>query len=427
MRLLKTNPREGDVTEFKDDKYDDENRSKKVCVVTNGCPENRVDGARMQEFLKDNGFTVTADYKDAEIIFFNSCALTEGTQEESMDIINLIQTQKRPSAELVVFGCLPKINRARLSEVYQGITFGSDEIEKVTEIAETRTSPQDTYANYLIPRISAPLLRRYRLRHLKKILSLKRLKEKFTDLRYHRLSSAIDVVSPHTFCIKVCTGCLSACAFCAVRLSRGKLRSKPIDDVVKEFEEGLARGKTEFALIGTETGAYGRDQGTTLCALLRELLKRKGDYEIRLRNIQPRYLIQMMPEFREILQGGKIRYFSSAVESGNNRILRLMRRGYEIEDYKQAVLTLKKEFPEIRIRTQILVGFPSETEDEFQDTLRLLDEVDFAFVEVYEFEPRPNTEAATMEGQVPEEVIRRRCYKARVAGLSASDFSANGA
>ena len=243
------------------------------------------------------------------------------------------------------------------------------------------------------------------------------LKLKLIRLYNKRLSQSYNIYNSHTFCIKVCTGCLNACAFCAVRLSRGKLRSKPINHVVKEFEEGLAKNIKEFALIGTELGAYGRDRGTTLPTLLKELIRRKGDYIIRLRNINPKYLIEMMPEFREILKCGKISYLSSPVESGNNRILRLMRRSYKIEDYKQAILTLKREFPQIHIRTQILVGFPSETEDEFQDTLRLLDELSFDFVEVYCFQSRPNTEAARMNNQVPQEVIKRRYYKARMKSI----------
>jgi threonylcarbamoyladenosine tRNA methylthiotransferase MtaB len=237
--------------------------------------------------------------------------------------------------------------------------------------------------------------------------------EKLTERNYRRLSQAVDVFNSRTFCIKVCTGCLNICAFCAVRLSRGKLRSKPINHIIKEFDEGLAKGSTEFALIGTEVGAYGRDLGTTLPTLLRELVRRKGDYTIRLRNIYPGFLIEMIPELREILQCGRISYINSAVQSGNNRILRLMRRDYRIEDYKQAILSLKRELPQIQLRTQILVGFPSEREDEFQDTLRLLDEVDFDYVEVYTFQPRPNTEAARMKDQVPQKVKKRRCYKAR--------------
>ena len=417
MRLSGTKSQEADVSQFKESEYDKEKNNRKVCVMTNGCPENRIDCARMNEFLKSNGFTVTTDCKDADIILFNACALTQTTQEESIDIINLVKARKKHSAKLVVYGCLPQINGTRLGEIYQGSTFGSDEIEKITEIIDTKTSPEDTFANYLIPSVKVPLVRRYSRRLKEEKLSLMTIKQKLIGFYYHRLWRAINAYNSYTFCIKVCTGCLNTCAFCAVKLSRGKLRSKPINNVVKEFEQGLAEGNTEFALIGTEIGAYGRDQGTNLSTLLRELLRRKGDYIIRLRNLHPRFLIEMMPELREILRCGKISYISSAVESGNNRILKLMRRGYKIEDYKQAILTLKRELPKIQMRTQILVGFPGETEDEFHDTLRLLDEVGFDFVEVYDFQARPNTAAARMKDQVPKKVIKRRHYQAQMKSI----------
>ena len=423
MNLLQTECVESNVAGFQISKTDEKKRTKKVCVITNGCPENRIDCARMQEFLRDNGCTVTADLQNADTIVFNTCGLTKSTQEESIEIIRFIQAQKQPSAELVVCGCLPKINMPRLREVHQGLTF-EHEIEQLNEIIETQADSQDTCANRLAPRTHVPSVHRWRAGDLKKIVSLRSIKEKITKPYYDYLDREINVFGPHSFCIKVSTGCPNRCAFCAVKISRGELKSKPLNRVVEEFEEGLARGYKEFALLGTDVGAYGRDHGITLVDLLRELIKIKGDaqhglrhYTIRLRNIQPRFLIEMMPELREILRSGKITYISSAAQSGNNRILGLMRRGYRIEDYKEAILSLKREFPALQIRTQIMVGFPSETEDEFQDTLRLLNEVNFDFVEVYPFQARPNTEAAAMEDQVPAKVIRRRYHKAYMKSL----------
>jgi len=417
--LSSSKPKEGCVPEFKEKK-----RGKKACVITNGCPENRIDGARMQEFLRENGWIVTANYADADVILFNACGFTQRTQENSITITNLIQAKKKPSAELIVYGCLPKINRPRLREVHKGCVFGH-EIEQLCGIIETqtsppsvwRTSPQDTYANYLIAPTLVPLARKWRVPHFKNIVSLMSITELLTKPYCKRLSQKANIFGPNTFCIKVSTGCLNACAFCAIRISRGKLKSKPTGKIIEEFEEGLSKGYREFALLGTDVGSYGRDRGTTLVALLRELVKKKGDYEIKVRNIQPRHLIEMMPELREIFKYDKIPYVSSAAESGNNRILKIMGRGYRIEDYKQAIRTLNSQFPQMQIRTQIMVGFPSETEDEFQDTLRLLDEVRFDFVEVYAFQARPNTEAAKMKDQVPQKVIRRRYHKAYMKSL----------
>lgn len=395
------------------------NISKKVCMITNGCPENRIDGARMQEFLKQNGWIVTSDWRDADIILFNACALTKDSQENSMEIINRIKARKKPAAELIVYGCLPKINKERLREIYQGPTFGSDEVEQLNEIFEPRLKIQDIHANFLLPSMSVFHLNHWNVaRRLRKTASPLAMAYKLLNIIYKRtISRAINVYNPNTFCIKVSTGCLNACSYCGIRFSRGRVKSKPIDNAVREFEEGLEKDYNEFGLIGTDVGAYGKDQGADLVTLLKELLKNKGDYKIKLRNIQPRFLIQMMPELREIFQTGKISYLGSAAESGNNRILSLMNRGYNIEDFKEAIRILNKEFPEIQICTQLMVGFPSETEEEFQDTVRLLDEVSFDVVEIYRFQPRPRTKAAKMKGQIPQKVIRRRYQKLLVKSV----------
>jgi len=416
MILLEAKCQERNVAGFEQNTCDRKIRTKKVCVITNGCPENRIDCARIQTFLSDNSHIITDNYQDADIIVFNACGLTHDLQELSIEIIRLIQAKKRPSSELVVCGCLPKINMSRLREVHKGFTF-AHEIEQLTEIIETRTSPHDAYANHLVPTMQVPPVNKWRAANLKNAVSLMAIKEKLTQRYRDNLGRTINVFRPHSFCIKVSTGCLNACSYCAVRVSRGRLKSKPIGRVVEEFKEGLARGYTEFALLGTDVGAYGRDQGVTLADLLRELIKIEGDYTIRLRNIQPRFLIAMMPELQEIFRCGKISYLSSAAQSGNNRILGLMRRGYRIEDFKRAILTLKSQFPALQIRTQIMVGFPGETEDEFQDTLRLFDEVNFDFVEVYAFQPRPNTEAARMKDQIPAKISRRRYHKAYMKSL----------
>jgi len=389
---------------------------KEICVITNGCPETRVDTARIEESLKQNGWIVTNDFRKADIILFNSCALTQYNQERSIEMIKTIKTKKKPHAQLIVFGCLPKINKKRLEEVYQGITFGSDEIEKLDEIFNYQKRTQNINANYLIPHTTLKKSK-WTLMSFKEHGTLVTLVKLITYPFWYQTVRAIHAYHPNTFCIKVSTGCLNSCSYCAVKKSRGRLRSKPINTILKEFEEGLEKKYNDFALIGTDVGAYGIDQGSNLINLLKELLRRNGDYKIKLRNINPRYLIKMLPGFCGIFESGKIPYILSSVESGNNRILKLMKRGYCIEDFKDAIHTLNKRFPEIQIRTQIMVGFPSETEEEFQDSLRLLDEVSFDYVEAYIFQKRPGTKAAEMENQIPQKVARRRYLKLFVKSL----------
>jgi tRNA A37 methylthiotransferase MiaB len=384
------------------------NEDSKVFLTTNGCPENRIDLARMREFLIENKWKVVDSIRESDLILFNACALTHGMQENSMKIISELNLRKKPSTELIVCGCLPKINNERLRDVYQNMTFGSDEIERFSEALNINSNPGNIYANYLVPLYNNGYKNGWHIPNLKKLFSIAAINRRLFINYYKRLCSAINVFHPYSFCIKISTGCLTNCSYCAVKISRGILKSKPLNKVTHEFAEGLAKGFTEFSLIGTDTGSYGRDQGITLVTLLKELLERKGDYQIRLRNVQPRFLIEMMPELQEFFKTGKISYIGTAVQSGNNRILKLMNRKYTIEGYKEAIQFINKEFPQIQIRTQIMVGFPSETEEEYQDSVRLLDELSFDIIEVYNYSPRLNTQAAKIKEKVPPEVARKR-------------------
>jgi tRNA A37 methylthiotransferase MiaB len=397
------------------------NSALRVYVISNGCPENRIDSARITEFFRQNGWTVKDNLQEADLVVFNACGLTGEAEDHSIRIIHYIETHKKPSAELMVCGCLPKINNSRLREVYQGNTFGSDDWERLDELFPSDRKAKDLEANFLIPRFQLDrkeVACSVRNGKRRPIIGLARwLKRHSLDSIQQRLATAVNVYGPNSYPIKISTGCLNACSFCAVKLSRGHVRSKPIDSIAREFDEGLEKNYREFALIGSDLGSFGRDKGTDLACLLRELLKREGDYKIRVRNIQPRDLIKMMPELIKILETGKISYLSSAAESGNDRILRLMNRGYRIDPYKEAIRLLNKEFPGIQLSTQLMVGFPTETEDEFHDTCRLLDELRFDYVEVYIFQPRPGTRAAEMEGQIDPRISEKRCYKLLIKSM----------
>lgn len=126
------------------------NGGSKVFFTTNGCPENRIDLARMQKFLIENRWEVVNSIEESDLILFNACGLTHGMQESSIKIISELNFRKKPSTELIVCGCLPKINNNRLREIYQNITFGSDEIERLSEALKIKTNPKNIYANSLL-------------------------------------------------------------------------------------------------------------------------------------------------------------------------------------------------------------------------------------------------------------------------------------
>jgi len=363
--------------------------SRKACVLCTGCPESRIDSTRVQNFLIENGWSIANELEEADLILFRACGLTNNQVENSIQVIRRLKAKKKENAKLIVWGCLPKINRKALRAVYNGVTFGEDEVEVLDKILEAKKSIVEAMANSCMPlfKLERPGIYRF----LEKVNSL--LFKKFWIAG-----------NESVFKIKVSTGCLDSCSFCSVRKSRGKVKSKSIEDIVAEFHDGLEKGFRYFCLLATDSGAYGRDLGCNLVDLLVELTKEKGDYKIGLRNFNPHHLKQMFEELRPIFASEKIWYLSSAVESGSNRILKLMRRRYEIQDVIKCFRILNNEYPNIYLSTQLIVGFPTETDEDFQLTKNLAYKLKFDLIEVYKFSPNIGTPAAKITDQVPERI-----------------------
>lgn len=380
-----------------------------ACVVCNGCPENRVDAARAETYLLNIGYHTVKNWREADLILFNGCAGNEQRTGHSLSVIKEIQENKKPNQQLVVWGCLPKIFPETLKKEYQGLT-SEVEFPALQQLLNT-SEPEDlTAGNYLVDpwpydKNNASWLARYEGPFLSR--SLKRLAVPWVNYvnRHFNLAPAGD---KSTFYIKTSTGCRGKCAYCVVPQSRGTIKSKPVEKVVNEFQEGLRRGFKRFSLLGTDLGSYGADIGCNLCDLLKELVKQEGNFKINLRNVHPRFLMGMMNEFIPILETEKIRYIETPAESGSDRILKLMNRPYTIQEYKEYINTLRRAYPNIIIRSQIIAGFPTETEDDFQKSMKLLDELVFDYVEVYEYSEMPKTLSEKIKPKVPDAVKKQR-------------------
>ena len=356
--------------------------------------------------MQQNGWRIVDNPASADLVLFNACGLTNEMVNNSVATVKQLQDDARDDSRVMVWGCLPQIEPETLRQVYQGPTFSEREFYKLDEIIDAETPIEGVVANDLrshcgcrghigwssIKRGMVSLLGSY-------YLSLER------KLNLYRPDD------PSIFYIKVSTGCMSNCAYCAVRKSRGRIKSKSIDEVMDEFRKGLVRGFKEFSLLGTDLGPQGRDLGYTLADLLGEMVKEEGDYKIGLRNVHPYFLVQMLDDLQPILSTGKIWYMGIAAESGSDRILRLMRRTYTAADVGECVRSVKEAYPDIVVRTQFLVGFPTETKQDFADSMRLLDQSKFDFTEVYRFSPRPGTTAGELEGRVPTRVAMYRRYR----------------
>ncbi len=388
-------------------------KGKRAYVMCNGCPENRIDVARAEQYLLQNSWTIVKNWQEANLILFNACGRDLTSSSHSLNLIKDIQCGLKENQQLVVWGCLPKIDPNTLEKTFSGLTSAGSELVGLEQIIGFEGSINKTAANYLGPVLlptkrTAPTLIRYQGFYLDRALKkLANIWESFLDSRFN----LTDKKHNHVFYIKVSSGCNGNCSYCAIKKSRGGTKSKSIEDILKQFQEGRKKGYKLFSLMGTDLGSYGSDLNTNLTDLLKALIKEEGDFKLNLRNVNPHFLVNHIDEFICVLKSGKIRYVETAAESGSNRILRLMNRRYTIEEYTNCVKCIRKENPRIIIRTQLMAGFPTETDSDFSATTKLLRDVVFDFVEVYQYSDRPGTISATMEPKVPIQVKRQRYIK----------------
>lgn len=376
--------------------------------MTHGCPESRIDSAKVQVFLQKNSYAITRKVKEADLILFRTCGLTKDSEDNSLEGIKKIKLTKKKDAKLIAWGCLSWINPSALRQEYTGLTFGEADEEILNEIVVAKKPIEEIEANYLLPIFKYGTgfskIIHFPMFFLTSLLGTQRFSICYEEKRYG---------SP--FFIKVSTGCLGRCTFCVVKQSRGTIRSKSIDNVLAEFKRGLSSGYKDFRLLATDLGAYGIDKGYRLVDLLNRMTQEEGEYVLSLRNINPCWLIEMYKEIKPILSSGKIRFLSSAFESGSNRILRLMGRRYKIEEYRRCIQDLNRKHPNILLSTQVMVGFPTEKKQDFQQSEKILKELRFDEVELYKYSSRTGTRATTMNDQVPEYIKEYRFLRLLLA------------
>ena len=381
----------------------------KVFIYSNGCIENQVDDSLFREFFRKNNWQIEDNYSKADLILVNTCGNGPPPEEDSIE--KIMQFQKSGS-ELIVCGCLPKMNEKRLREVFKGSTFGPRELNRLDGLINAEIKIAEVNGNILDRKSFNPyskFIERVLVRTTQFVAWLdERFKIDLKNIFRRLIGFWYDTTM---FYIDVATGCLGNCSYCAIKHAKGRVKSKPISKIIGEFRCGLKQGYKEFVLSADDVGSYGRDIGTNSIRLLEEILKEEGDYKIHIRYIEPKRLIEMFPDLKEVFKTNKILSFCSSVQSGNNRILKLMNKKYTIEEWKKCVRELNKEFPSLLIRTQIIVGFPSETEEEFNDTLKLVEELKFDSVAVFEYFNMPNTKASNMDDPILDSIKRKRRKK----------------
>ena len=368
-------------------------------LASAGCPRRAVDSQKIADYLEANNLVYTQDFKEADLIIVSTCAALKSREDLSKTAVSWYLKQKHQNAKIVVAGCLGKIN-PEVKKEFKDLAFISPrEIDTLDDLIAAKVPFKDIPDPNQIG--SFPLFPDKPERQAKGNRLNKRL-----DLAYAK---------QELFTLRVATGCLGNCSYCAVKFAVGKLQSKPLEAIVKEFKSGLDQGFKHFVLIAGDVGCYGVDIGISAVELLSELFAVEGSYRIIIKEFNAQWIVKYFQDLLKIFKENyeKIDYIVVPVQSASNRILRLMKRPYTIEDVKKYLNIIKTEVPALQISTHIMVGFPGETEEDFQESVDFIKEYEFPFVDIYAYDDRPNTAASRMADKIPQEIIDQRVDKVK--------------
>jgi len=348
----------------------------RIYVKGFGCSSSIADAEVLAGCLASAGYTVENNLHYADLVIYNTCAVKAPTENRMINLLKKVPEKKK----LVITGCLPLVNFERLRrevrfDAVAGPALGEKIVDIVTEVFE------DTYVEMLegssmsLPRLGLP--------HIP--------------------------VNPVISIIPISYGCLGSCSYCCVRFARGKLRSYPVEEIANKVENDLKNGVREFWLTSQDTACYGRDIGTDLAKLLKSVCSCEGDFFIRVGMMTPNYLSYIFSELIEAFQDEKVfKFLHLPVQSGDDNILRQMKRFYSTEDFITIINIYKTTFPQSTIATDVIVGFPGESERAFKRTYRLIEETGPDIVNISKFFARPKTPSVDMTSQVPPSKIKHR-------------------
>ncbi|MDI6720584.1 MAG: radical SAM protein [Methanomicrobiales archaeon] len=377
-----------------------------IYVGTNGCQDAQLSSKRVQRFFIANQRSLTDDPRHATCIIFYACGLTKEKEDQSLQVIHDLISKKKPDAELIVWGCLPRQNPAALAEVYDGALVGPRDDDFFDRFGGEISIHQISHAaaaDDMATLAPATYHGCARADPLTAVIFRGKQGIELLHSRYQYDSSI--------FYIPVATGCTGHCTYCSERPVFGPIRSRPLEAIRDEFQEGLEKGYNRFSLIATDLGAYGMDRGLCLPDLLQAMIDAAGAaaFKITLNQVEPHNLLLIYPQMKAIFKTGRIDSLMSPVQSGSDRILKLMGRKYSAEAWRDLMLEINSKYPHIRLSTQFLVGFPTETDADFQATLNLLMpplRLDDLFI--FQFSPRPGIPALKLNGTVDKQVKEAR-------------------
>lgn len=359
--------------------------TKKATVITYGCQMNVNESAKIKKILENLGYELTDNIEETDIAFLNTCTVREGAATQIYGKLGEIKrVREERGTKIVVTGCFAQEQGRELIKKfnYIDIVMGNQNIGRIPEAIEeienrsTKHVVMTDYEDELPPRIDA------------------------------------DFESKKTASIAITYGCNNFCTYCIVPYVRGRERSVPMAELIEEARELVKKGYKEIILLGQNVNSYGKglSKNETFANLLQNICDIDGDFIIRFVSPHPRDFTDDVIDV--IAKNPKIaRSLHLPLQSGSTRVLKLMNRGYSKEQYIALAEKIKERIPGVSLTADIIVGFPQETEEDFMDTLDVVEKVGFETSFMFMYSIRKGTKAAVMEGQIDDEVKKDRLHR----------------
>jgi tRNA-2-methylthio-N6-dimethylallyladenosine synthase len=370
----------------------------KLHLITYGCQMNEYDSERVAGLLRRQGYALTDRPDDADVILLNTCSIREKAEEKVFSQLGTLKHLKRirPALIIGVMGCMAQLQRDKIQEraPYVDLVFGSPAIARVGDLVARVKSGQ----RRVLDTGEGPLV---------------------------KITARPETADRLRAFVTVMEGCEKHCTFCVVPTTRGRERSHPPDVIVEEIRGLVAVGCREVTLLGQTVNAYGRDltPPTDLAALLERVNEIEELERIRFTTSNPYNLTsRLIRAIRDVPR--VVEHLHLPLQSGSDRVLERMNRGYTRARYLELIAELRDTVPDLALSTDLIVGFPGETDDDFAQTVHMVERVGYDNVFAFRYSRRPNTPAAEMSDQVSDDVkASRNRTILDVAGRVASEKS----
>jgi threonylcarbamoyladenosine tRNA methylthiotransferase CDKAL1 len=350
----------------------------KVWIEAYGCSASMADSEMISGLLKEAGYEIASKKSESALNLIVTCSVKDTTEHR---MVSRIRTMTKSGKPLIVAGCLPKADRAKVESVTSSASLlGPNCIDKAPDAVRLALS-----GDRLVALRDSPLDK--------------------VNIPRVRLNSVVSIV-------EIASGCMSQCTFCQTKIAKGWLRSYRIGDIVRQIKSDIKSGCKEVWLSSTDNGCYGRDIDTNLVELLKACCWTiEGSFKIRVGMMNPMYLPAILDKMVSLFyESDKLfKFLHIPVQSGSDRVLKKMKRGHTSKIFMDAVEAFRSKIPEMTISTDIIVGFPSETEDDFKETVDLVERSQPDIVNISRYAARPGTEAYEWKGmRVNSQVSKER-------------------